>query len=452
MTPVKVAVIGAGPSGLFAAAALVEQLADNVQVDLIDRTHTPYGLVRYGVAPDHPTIKSVVTSLQVVLDHYGVRFLGGVEFGRDIAIADLRQCYDAVIYAAGAPRARRLGIPGEDLSGSVSATDLVNWYNGHPDAASTFTLDAESVVVIGAGNVALDVGRILTRDYDVLSQTDMPDQVLASLRESSVRDVHLVARRGAEFARYSSKELRELGKVASIDRIVRADELPTTDALGFDRATKTNLDIFSTWRDAPVRPAARKVHLRFGLQPVEIVGDGHVSSVAFERTALDESGAVVGTGEFTSIDAQLVVRAVGYLGAELPGVPFDTRAGTVPNVGGRVTTADGRIVPNEYVTGWLKRGPSGVIGTNKADACETVTALIEDLNRVARYWRNPIDAVLDKRGCQWANYEGWQRIDRAEIARGHEQGRQRSKISDWQLLRGIATGAMQPPSKEWSHT
>jgi ferredoxin--NADP+ reductase len=448
--PPRIAIVGAGPSGLFAAAALVERLGDRVRIDVIDRLLTPYGLVRYGVAPDHPNIKGVVSALEVVLESGGVRFLGGVEFGRHVVVDDLRRCYDAAVYAAGAPRARRLCIPGEDLQGSVTATDLVNWYNGHPDAMDDFGVEAESVVVIGAGNVALDVGRILTRDYEDLAKTDMPDGVLAPLRDHPVRNVHLVARRGAEFAKYSSKELRELGRVASVDRIVHANELPAPNARDFDRATKANVDLFDQWCAETARPTARKVHLRFGLQPVRIVGDGRVEQVIFERTATGDNGVVTGTGEFVSIEAQLVVRAVGYLGVELAGIPFDERTGTVPNVAGRVVTPGGGVVSGAYVTGWLKRGPSGVIGTNKVDAGETIAALIEDLDDLPRPERDSIESVLDGSGHQWATYEGWQRIDRAEVARGHAQGRERSKINDWRTLSGIAMGVRQLSSSEGS--
>jgi ferredoxin/flavodoxin---NADP+ reductase len=434
----RVGVVGAGPSGLFAAEELLDQLGDGVQVDVIDRLPTPYGLVRYGVAPDHPTIKSVVSTLRGILESDRVRFVGGIKLGEDLAVSDLRRCYDAVIYATGAPRARSLGIPGEHLRGSVSASDLVNWYNGHPDAGASFELDAESVAVLGAGNVALDVGRILTRDYRDLAQTDMPVSVLDNLRRSNVKEVHLIARRGPEFAKYSSKELRELGKVESVDKIICPEDLAAPSPRDLDRAARANLAVFEGWRNESPRAGARKIHLRFSLRPVEIIGNGRVEQLILERTTVDESGQACGTAEFVAIKVQMVVRAVGYLGVGPSGVPFDEESGRVPNLLGRVVHLDGVTAPGQYVTGWLKRGPSGVIGTNKVDARETVGALIDDCRDLPRPARQSLESVLQHAGRRWTTYGGWQNIDRAELARGRAEGRARSKIADWCELNDIA--------------
>jgi ferredoxin--NADP+ reductase len=435
----KVAIVGAGPSGLFAAEGLVDRLGTGVDVDVLDRLPTPYGLVRYGVAPDHPTIKSVVNALQAILEVSNVRFLGGIEVGTDLPITDLARCYDAIVYATGAPRTRCLGIPGETLKGSVSASDLVNWYNGHPDTIADFDLQAKSVAVLGAGNVALDLARILTRDYTELAQTDIPSPVLERLRHSAVHDVHLIARRGPEFAKFSSKELRELGKIDGIHRTVERGELAAALNGNFDRATAAKIALFDSWSTEPSRPHARNVHFRFSLRPVEIVGTTHVEGLILERTAVNDRGLGVGTGDFVSIPVQLVVAAVGYHGAALPDVPFDDRSGTVPNRLGRVCDAiDGPEIAGQYVTGWLKRGPVGVIGTNKVDSHETISALIDDCSQQERPPRESIDSVLDARGHPWIPYAGWQNIDRAEISRGAAEGRSRSKISDWRTLKHAA--------------
>jgi ferredoxin/flavodoxin---NADP+ reductase len=447
----RIAVVGAGPSGLFAVEELLRVIGGGVLIDVIDRLPTPYGLVRYGVAPDHPTIKSVIGALEVILESEQVRFLGGIELGAHLRVDDLRRCYDAVVYAMGAPRARALQIPGEDLPGSISATDLVAWYNGHPDAQPDVDLDAESVAVLGAGNVALDVGRLLTRDYADLARTDMPPPVLSTLRRSRVTDVHLVGRRSPEFARYSSKELRELGKLSSVDKVVYPDELTLTSSHDLDRMTKANLAQLQGWSAEAPRAGARKVHLRFSLRPAAIIGDRRVEGLVLERTTVDECGNLVGTAEFTTLEVQMIVRAVGYLGAELSGVPFDCKRGTVPNVVGRVTDGQGGPVRvGEYVTGWLKRGPSGVIGTNKLDSHETIGALVDDAPHLPRGRREPLESVLEQADHRWTTYAGWQRIDRAEIARGEAEGRNRSKISDWQALIDVAAGGSAMSSKQGS--
>jgi ferredoxin--NADP+ reductase len=394
----RVAVVGSGPAGLYTAEALVKQAAllpaaVNVSVDVLDRLPTPYGLVRYGVAPDHKSIKSVANYLRRVLESPGVTFIGGVHFGTDVTREDLLEAYDAVVYATGAMRDRRLGIPGEDLAGSHAATDFVNWYCGHPDIDSgAFALDAESVAVIGVGNVAVDVARILARDPAELEGTDIPEPVMEALRASKVREVHVIGRRGPAHAKFTTKELRELGELGGVHVSADPAELDLADGYdrsgesaalaGSDRRVRGNLVAMAGWGDAaaPVDPV-RKLRLRFWLRPAEIQESSSrtVSGLRLERTRLTESGQFEGTGEFETLDAQLVLRSVGYQSVPLPGVPFDTRSYTVPNDHGRVLSESGAPLPGEYVAGWLKRGPTGVIGTNKADAAETVQALLADL-------------------------------------------------------------------------
>src|SRR6266571_8815003 len=395
----NVAVVGSGPAGLYAAEALVKQAAVlpvpvPVRVDVIDRLPTPYGLVRYGVAPDHKSIKSIAQYLRKVLESPDVRFVGGVHLGEDVTRDDLTSAYDAVIYATGAMRDRRLGIPGEDLPGSYAATDFVNWYCGHPDMDSgAFTLDAESVAVIGVGNVAVDVARILARDPAELHATDVPQPVLDALYASKVREVHMIGRRGPAYAKFTTKELRELGELPGVEVVVHADEADLTafDLTGegaalaeSDRRVRGNLVAISKWaQGGTAEPApsghSRRLTVRFWLRPAEILGTERVGGITLERTAIAADGTFGGTGEFETLNAQMVLRSVGYQSVPLPGVPFDPRASVVPNALGRVLGDDGTPLPGEYVAGWLKRGPTGVIGTNKSDAAETVRCLLEDL-------------------------------------------------------------------------
>jgi len=395
----RVAVVGSGPAGLYTAEALIKQAAllpvpVTLKVDVIDRLPTPYGLVRYGVAPDHKSIKSVANYLRRVLESPDVRFVGGVSLGVDVTREELLAAYDAVVYATGAMRDRRLGIDGEDLPGSYAATDFVNWYCGHPDVdPGAFTLDAESVAVIGVGNVAVDVARILARDPAELEATDIPEPVMDALRASRVREVHVIGRRGPAQAKFTTKELRELGELAGVEVSVPADEFDLEG--GFDRSGESatlaasdrrvrgNLVAMAGWSGAAhdAAEAGRKLRLRFWLRPVEIEksADGTVGGLRLERTRLNESGEFEGTGEFETIDVQMVLRSVGYQSVPLPGVPFDPKSHTVPNAAGRVLSETGEPLPGEYVAGWLKRGPTGVIGTNKADAAETVQSLLADL-------------------------------------------------------------------------
>jgi ferredoxin/flavodoxin---NADP+ reductase len=426
----RVAVVGSGPAGLYTAEALIKQAAllpvpVTLKVDVIDRLPTPYGLVRYGVAPDHKSIKSVANYLRRVLESPDVRFVGGVSLGVDVTREELLAAYDAVVYATGAMRDRRLGIDGEDLPGSYAATDFVNWYCGHPDVdPDAFTLDAESVAVIGVGNVAVDVARILARDPAELESTDIPEPVMDALRASRVREVHVIGRRGPAQAKFTTKELRELGELAGVEVSVPADEFDLEGGFDLsgesaalaaaDRRVRGNLVAMAGWGGAaataapasdatptpddppaaddtptptptptrtPDAEAGRKLRLRFWLRPVEIEksADGTVGGIRLERTRLTENGEFEGTGEFETIDVQMVLRSVGYQSVPLPGVPFDPKSHTVPNAAGRVLSETGEPLPGEYVAGWLKRGPTGVIGTNKADAAETVQSLLADL-------------------------------------------------------------------------
>jgi len=461
MRKLQVAVVGSGPAGLYTAEALIKQAAVldppcAMQVDVLDRLPTPYGLVRYGVAPDHKSIKSIADYLRGVLEHDSVSFIGGVHLGEDVTREDLLASYDAVVYATGAMRDRRLGIPGEDLPGSVAATDFVNLYCGHPDVdPGTFALDAESVAVIGVGNVAVDVARILARNPEDLRETDVSQPVLDALMASKVREVHLIGRRGPAQAKFTTKELRELGELDGVEVVVYGGEvdLDAFDPTGgsarlaeADRHVRGNYTVIRDWAgrsavkgDGEVGGAARKLTVRFWLRPTEIHGPERTSALTLERTRLDSDGRLIGTGSFETLPAQLVLRSVGYQSVPLAGVPFDDRSSVVPNAEGRVLAPDGTVLPGEYVAGWLKRGPTGVIGTNKSDAAQTVRSLLADLAGgpgpdevqlprpgLLRYPETgpgpaagPRDGpgfaeLLAARGIRPVSYADWQKIETAE--------------------------------------
>ncbi|MGH3903702.1 MAG: FAD-dependent oxidoreductase [Pseudonocardiaceae bacterium] len=443
--PVRVAVIGSGPSGLYAADELSKH--DAVSVDVLDRLPCPYGLLRYGVAPDHLKMKSLEITLRKILERPEVRFLGGVELGSDVSVDELRQHYDAVVYATGSPVDRRLSIPGEDLPGSFSATQFVAWYCGHPDAAvDAFTLDARSAVVVGVGNVAVDVARILAKTADELRATDMPDHVLKVLDASAISDVYILGRRGPAQAKFTTKELRELGELANADVVVDPAELvldeTSKEVIETNKAVRRNVDVLQEWSTRPQQGRPRRIHLRFLLAPLAVHGTTRVAAVECERTALDGSGGVTGTGETITVDAQLLLRSVGYRGLALPGVSFDERAGVIPHVQGRVHR-DGSVATGEYVVGWIKRGPTGVIGTNKGDAKETVELLLDDLATLPHAPHRDPDAIttrLTQRGVGVVTWAGWEAIDAAERALGAAAGRQRIKIAELEALLAAARG------------
>ena len=440
----RIAVVGSGPAGVYAAGALAQH--GGVAVDVLDRLPSPFGLVRYGVAPDHPKIQSISAALEKVLEHPDVRFLGNVEVGTHLQLDDLHRFYDGVIFAHGASVDRRLGIPGEDLVGSTSATDFVAWYCGHPDAPSQFELRARSVAVIGMGNVALDVTRILAKSHEDLRTTDLPDHVLAALADSAVEDIHLIGRRGPAQAKFTTKELRELGDLSHADVLVDPCELELDDAsqrlVADDPVLRRNLDVLRDWAQRPPAGRPRRVHVRFLMRPVEVLGNTHVTGLRLERTLLDTAGNASGTGELTTLDVQMVLRSVGYRGLPVVGLPFDETTGVVPNVDGRVVR-DGLVAPGEYVAGWIKRGPTGVIGTNKHDAKETVNALFDDAASLPRAAERDPDAVLrllEERGADVVTWDGWRAIQVSEARLGQAQGRARAKIADRAALLRAARG------------
>lgn len=426
----RVAVIGSGPSGLYTVAALAAS-GHQLTVDVIDRLPTPYGLVRYGVAPDHAKMKAVTRVLAKPFAKDNVRFLGNVEVGRDITHEELTAHYDAVVYASGTERDRRLDIPGERAEGAVGAGEFVRWYNGHPDAEqANFVLDAEQVAVIGAGNVALDVARVLARTADELRETDVPQTVLEALGRSRVQDIHVLIRRGPAEAKFTPAELFQLSELADATVIVHDGGAGIDDPSTIeDKRVKANLETLRTFSTTAATDRRRHIHLRFLTSPVEILSDhdGHVTGLVVKHNERNTAGQVVGAGSRETLNAQLVVSAVGFCGAPLPGLPFDAASGTIPNSAGRVIDADGIPITGVYVTGWLKRGPSGIIGTNKPCGTETAAAVLADLADLPARERPDVLDLLRVRvdPVDWA---GWLRLETHEGTLGATTGRSRVKV------------------------
>ncbi|WP_163509383.1 FAD-dependent oxidoreductase [Fodinicola acaciae] len=429
--PLRVAVIGAGPAGIYAADALTSSDLP-VTVDVYDKLPAPYGLVRYGVAPDHPKIQSISEKLRLILERDEVRFFGNVAIGDDLTLDDVRRHYDAVLFSTGIPGHRDLGVPGDNLPSCQAAADFVSWYNGHPDALPARPLESERVAVIGAGNVALDVARMLVTHADDLASTDVPDDVLAALRTNKVTDVYVVGRRGPAYAKFTAPELRELPELDDVDLIVHPDDMvldpASQELVDGNRKVRTNVNLFTEWSKKPLTGASRRLHLLFWRKLKDVTGTDDVTGVRFERTHPGSEHL----GEIDAIEVQAVFAAIGYEGQPLPGLPFDPFSGTVPHETGRVVE-NGAVVPGLYVAGWVKRGPIGVIGNNKADAVETVRSLLADAESLPGA-ENPdpaaVDALLESRGVRFVTYDHWLRLEAHELAAGAAQGRTRSKVAE----------------------
>jgi ferredoxin--NADP+ reductase len=474
-TPIRIAVIGSGPAGFYAAGHLLKDASERIEVDMIERLPTPWGLVRSGVAPDHPKIKSVTRIYEKTAAHPRFRYFGNVNFGEHVSREELLAHYHAIVYATGSPLDRPLGIPGEELPGSHAATEFVGWYNGHPDhnGLEVDLVSAERALVIGNGNVAVDVARMLMLSAEELAPTDTADHALEVLARSRVNEVLVVGRRGPAQAAFTNPELLELDELEGADVLVDKDELERAlavhDAAAEEDATsRRNVEILRRYAEHTPTEGRKRIVLRFLLSPTALLAgaDGALAAVELVRNELvaDERGALRArpTDETETIAAGLVFRAIGYRGVPLPGVSFDERAATILNEGGRVLEAETRApLPGEYVVGWIKRGPSGVIGTNKKDAQQTVDAMLADLalssngdagaaseaggakHTPAEPDAGAIEALLRERQPQLITYDGWEAIDRHERALGEASGRPRVKLTEIEQMLQIAA-AQQP--------
>ncbi|HST69732.1 MAG TPA: FAD-dependent oxidoreductase [Solirubrobacterales bacterium] len=444
-TPLRVAIVGAGPSGFYAAEHILKDSDLHAQVDLFDRLPTPYGLVRGGVAPDHPKIKSVIRVYEKTAAREGFRFFGNVKVGHDIEVEDLERLYHAIVFTVGCETDRQLGIPGEDLPGSHAATSFVGWYNAHPDYADReFDLSCERAVVIGNGNVAMDVARMLALTDHELRQTDTADHAIEALDAKQIREIVVLGRRGPVQAAFTNPEIKELGEMEDADVIVDPKEVEVDSASQAyvesdeaDKTTKVNFETLKEFSQRQPEGKKQRIVLRFLASPVEIKGDGKVESIVIGRNELVEEGGTLrakDTGEREELECGLVLRSVGYTGIPIEGVPFDEKRGLILNEGGRILDShDAGHKTGHYTAGWIKRGPSGVIGTNKKDALETVQNLFEDVEGEKLLSPdNPdptaVEDLLRERNIRFITFDDWQAIDQAEVGRGEPHGRPRVKF------------------------
>lgn len=442
----RIAVIGAGPAGIYASDLLIRNEDYDVEVDLFERMPAPFGLIRYGVAPDHPRIKGIVKSLHNVLDKPRLRLLGNIEVGKDITIEQLRDYYDAIVISTGALRDRAANLPGADLPQSYGAADFVGFYDGNPDFSRSWDLSAEQVAVIGVGNVGLDVSRILAKSAEELLVTEIPDNVYESLKENKAKEIHIFGRRGPAQVKFTPQELKELDQSDNVHVFVDPDDIDYDEASEEARRAAKSTDqvaqILEGYAMREPADAPRSLQIHLFEQPTEILSkDGAVVGLRTERTELDGSGNVTSTGEFTDWPVQAVYHAIGYKSDPVPGVPFDDRLNVIPNDGGHVlANAGGEIVDGLYVTGWIKRGPIGLIGNTKSDAKQTTDMLIQDVDKLPAPAHGNADAILeylDENNIAYTTWEGWYRLDEAERELGANcsiHPRERKKIVDWEAM------------------
>jgi ferredoxin--NADP+ reductase len=427
-----VAVIGAGPAGIYTADALTHDDDGPAEVDLIERLPVPYGLLRYGVAPDHLKIKAVGEALRKILERPSVRLFANVAVGEDVTVDQLRDRYDAIIYCLGASADRSMGIAGEELPGSASATEFVSWYNGHPDRESHDLSEVRAVAVVGVGNVALDVARMLLVEPADLEPTDVTEDVLTVLRASAVTDVHIFGRRAAQHVKFTTKELRELGELTNVDVLVAGENLPDEVPADLTPMAKRNVAVFQEWSERTAEGRPRRLHMHFRARPAEVLGDDRVRALRLERTTADGGG----TGELFDVPVDRVLRSVGYRAVPVPGVPFDSESHTVPTVDHRVLR-DGEPSPGEYAVGWAKRGATGVLGTNRSDATETIRVVTADAAQLrARRVDEPpgVGDLLVDAGVRFVDKSRWLTILDVEAEEGAATGRGRVKLADWDRL------------------
>jgi ferredoxin/flavodoxin---NADP+ reductase len=443
--PLRIALIGAGPAGFYAAEKLLKQPDIVLTIDIFNRFPTPFGLVRDGVAPDHQSIKAVIRVFDKILVDPRVHFFGNVTYGVDIHHKEVKQFYDQIIYAVGAQADRRMGIPGEELPNNFPAISFVGWYNGHPDYRDLpIDLSCERAVVVGNGNVAMDVTRILVMSPDTLLKTDIADHALEKLRESKIREVVVLGRRGAAQAAFTTPEIKELGKLEGVDVIVDPHNIeldPTSQVeIEEDRTAKANLECLHAYATRTQHTTPRRITMRFLASPVEIVGvNGRITAMRIERNELvvDSNGGLrsKGTGTFEIIEAGLVMRSIGYRSVPIEGVPFDHATSTINNIAGQVVHPNtGEVIPGEYVVGWAKRGPTGLIGNNKPDSAATVEAMLADLPMLHgisddHHDLSQVVAFLSERGIDYVTYQDWKMLDQYEVACGVMQGRPRVKVT-----------------------
>ena len=435
-TDLRVAVIGAGPAGIYASDLLAKQ---GVNIDLFEQMPAPFGLIRYGVAPDHPRIKGIVNSLHAVMEKPNVRFLGNIEVGTTITVEKLHEYYDAIVFATGAVADRDLGIPGENLNGSYGAADFVGFYDGNPRFHRTWNLTATHIAIIGVGNVALDISRILAKTANELHTTEIPDNVYQTLKTNQATHIHIFGRRGPAQAKFTPLELKELDHSPSINVVVDPEDIDYDEAsIAARRASKSQDLVCQTLEQYAMREpkdAPHTLHIHLFENPVEILGeDGNVVGLRTERMELDGTGHVQGTGKFTEWPVQAVYRAVGYRSEAITAVPFDHGTAVIPNDGGHVVDPAGEIVPGVYVTGWIKRGPVGLIGNTKSDAKETTDMLIADAlagRLTPRTATGDITEYLEAQGIPYTTWDGWHKLDAHERSLGSAEGRERKKVVEW---------------------